>query len=118
QPPLATGADGRFLSREMPAGAYTFNITAQGYNAGSCTAMVQPAPAPPPPMMPGPLAPGQFVPPPPPAGPQFVDVDCELEALPKNGNVLGSIRDAAGGGAVGGAVVKATDAAGKEVSVT
>jgi outer membrane protein OmpA-like peptidoglycan-associated protein len=78
-PPYATGADGRFLTRRLDPGTYTFKITAEGFKPGVCVATVQPvAPAPAPGMggpQPGapPGAPPGAQPPapgwPPPAGP-------------------------------------------------
>jgi outer membrane protein OmpA-like peptidoglycan-associated protein len=50
-------------------------------------------------------------------GPSFTDVDCELEALPRTGNVVGTVKDG-GGGNVGGAVITITDALGKDQKVT
>jgi outer membrane protein OmpA-like peptidoglycan-associated protein len=135
QPPVATGADGRFLSRNVPPGSYTFNIKAPGFKPGTCQVVVPPEQ----PMqmqaqpfggqpMGGPqLPPGQLPPPgapmgaPPPQQPQadrYIDVDCQLEALPKLGNVVGSVKDAEGGSAIPSATVKLTDAQGKEYSAT
>ncbi len=117
QPPLATGPDGRFLSRDLAAGVYTFEISADGFKPGLCAAQVQPmAPPPPPPM--APAGPGQFTPPPPPSGPQFVDIDCALEAAARAGNVIGAVKDAATSAAVSAAVVNATDALGKVHAAT
>jgi len=142
QPPLATGADGRFLSRHLEPGQYTFEITATGYKPGTCTAtvtaasttqpqapqfttgafglpMAQPSqPAGGQPGQFGPGQPGQFNAPPPAPGPTYVDVDCALEALPRSGNIVGSVRDAAGGTPVGGAVVTVVDSLGREQKVT
>ncbi len=77
------------------------------------------------PGMPGqPGQPGQFnptpmgAPPAAPQGPSYVDADCPLEALPKLGNVVGTVKDGEGGAAVAGAVVKLTDASGKELTAT
>lgn len=142
QPPLATGADGRFLTRHLEPGSYTFDIKATGYKPGTCTANVVAAtpasPIPPgfgglqPPPGPGAWnnpqggAPGGQPPfgtpfgaaPPAPAGPQFTDVDCVLEALPRSGNLVGTVKDAASGSSVSGAVVTVVDALGKEQKVT
>jgi outer membrane protein OmpA-like peptidoglycan-associated protein len=51
QPPIATGADGRFLTRDLQPGTYTFTIKAPGFKPGQCVAAVglgapQPAMAP------------------------------------------------------------------------
>lgn len=54
-PPVASAADGRFLTREVAPGTVTFSITAEGYNPGTCTATVNPAMAP---MQPGMGQPG------------------------------------------------------------
>jgi hypothetical protein len=117
QPPLATGPDGRFMSRDLGPGTYTFEIAAPGYKPGTCTATVYPTQAPPPMAPQGPPVPGQFTPPAPPPI-SYVDVDCEVDAGPRAGTVVGAVKDAAAGTAVGGAVVKATDALGKEATVT
>ncbi|MBW2524583.1 MAG: OmpA family protein [Deltaproteobacteria bacterium] len=137
EPPVASAADGTFLSRELAPGSYNLAITAEGYKPGSCPitvapAMQQPMPGqapmgPPgmPPMAPGygpqpmgppgmPPAPGQppyFEPAPAPSGPIYVDVECQLEALPRKGDVQGAAADAEGGN-VGGASIELTDAAG------
>ncbi len=131
QPPVATGGDGRFLTRHVEPGAYTFEISAPGFKPGTCTATVAAAPIQPTFSGPGgaPGAPsaapgqfgapgaGQFTPPAAKAADTFVDVDCPLEALPRTGNIIGTVKDA-GGAAVGGAVVTATDSAGNVQKVT
>jgi outer membrane protein OmpA-like peptidoglycan-associated protein len=58
------------------------------------------------------------MPPAAPQGPTVVDVDCAMESLPKLGGIVGTVRDGETGTAVGGAVVKITDGAGKEQTVT
>jgi len=135
QPPLATGADGRFLSRNLAPGAYTFEITAPGYKPGTCQVNVLPprqqqAPTPGG-AFGGPAAgpggapagggfggqPGQFTPPPPPQGPNYTDADCQLEALPRTGNLSGSVKDS-DGKPVSGAIVTVIDALAKEHKVT
>lgn len=126
QPPLATGPDGRFLSRHLEPGTYTFEINAPGFKPGTCTATVTSAPQQaqpqPQPQMPPFMAPGQFnpnmAPPPQPQGPTFADADCALEALPRTGNINGQVKDASSGAAVAGAVITVTDALGKEKKIT
>ncbi len=117
QPPIATGADGRFLSRHVDPGAYTFEISVPGYKPGTCTATVA---APPPALPQQPLFPGAPILPQQnqPQGPTYTDVDCVLEALPRAGTIEGTVKEAAGGGAVSGAVVSITDALGKTRKVT
>jgi outer membrane protein OmpA-like peptidoglycan-associated protein len=151
QGPVATGTDGRFVTRNVEPGTYSFTIKASGYKAGICTATVTPAGAPTAPVpgatpgmpgqpaspMPGqpwnPGTPGPFGPfgpqpgmapqqpqpqPAQPQGPTIVDVDCPLEALPKLGNIQGSVKDAEGGTGVGAAIVKLVGADGKETTAT
>ncbi|AUX35133.1 MULTISPECIES: OmpA family protein [Sorangium] len=198
QPPYATGPDGRFLTRHLEPGTYTFNVRANGYKPGTCQATIlaggaapgqpgpfgpqpgpfgpQPGPFGPQPGQPGsfgpqpgqpgafgpqpgqpfgpqpglpfgpqPGQPGPFGPQPgpfgpqpgqpdpfgpqpglpgagpgaaPPQGPTFVDVDCSLEALPKTGNIVGTVKDAESGDAVAGATIRLTDAAGREQTAT
>jgi outer membrane protein OmpA-like peptidoglycan-associated protein len=67
QPPVATGADGRFLTRHVEPGSYTFEISAPGFKPGTCTATVSPQAPAAGPGAPGaapgmPTAPGQFGP--------------------------------------------------------
>jgi outer membrane protein OmpA-like peptidoglycan-associated protein len=47
-----------------------------------------------------------------------VDIDCPLEAVAKNGNLVGTVKDADTNAPVGGAIIKLTDSSGKELSVT
>jgi outer membrane protein OmpA-like peptidoglycan-associated protein len=75
-------------------------------------------------------APGQFTPPQqPPVQQQPADVplgapvtivnaDCFLEAIPKVGAVVGTVRDAETGEVIPGAVVRLKDSAGKEITAT
>ncbi|AUX45599.1 hypothetical protein SOCE26_070930 [Sorangium cellulosum] len=225
QPPYATGPDGRFLTRHLEPGTYTFSIRANGYKPGTCQATIpaggaapgqpgafgpqpgQPDPFGAPPGQPGafgpqpgqpgafgpqpgqpgafgpqpgqpgafgpqpgqpgafgpqpgqpgafgpqPGQPGAFGPQPAPfgqqpapfgqqpgqpapfgpqpgipgaapspalpQGPTFVDVDCALEALPKTGNIVGTVKDAESGDAVAGATIRLVDAAGREQTAT
>lgn len=50
-------------------------------------------------------------------GPNFTDVDCALEALPRMGNIDGSVKDA-NGASVANASVTVTDSLGKEYKAT
>ncbi|MSP24746.1 MAG: hypothetical protein EXR75_06190, partial [Myxococcales bacterium] len=43
EPPFATDASGRFLTRHLEPGTHTFAITAEGFKAGTCTATIQAA---------------------------------------------------------------------------
>ncbi|MEO7330026.1 MAG: OmpA family protein, partial [Minicystis sp.] len=138
QPPFATGPDGRFLTRHLEPGSYRFSVKAAGFKPGVCQVNVTAGFGNPPNAGPGmgsfgqpqpgmpnqPGMPGQFNPTPmgaPPAvpqGPSYVDADCPLESLPKAGNIVGTVKDVEGGAAVSGAVVKLTDASGKELTAT
>jgi outer membrane protein OmpA-like peptidoglycan-associated protein len=62
--------------------------------------------------------PGQSPSPDAPQPPTVIDIDCPLEALPRLGTVSGTVKDAESGAAVAGAVVRMTDAAGKQVNAT
>lgn len=209
---MVTGPDGSFQTINLDPGSYTFNVTAEGYKPGQCTAVVpggadqtpygapasepgmppagdpgyqpmppagdpgmqpvppaqpyqppmqlihvgvpgmqmqvpppplpppaqpelqqpyqpepqappmqpygtEPAPAPAPAPAPGVQAP---VPPGPAAGmggPTVVQLECELEALPKVGNVIGSVTDAAAGDPVAGAKVTIQDKLKRELNI-
>jgi outer membrane protein OmpA-like peptidoglycan-associated protein len=43
QSPLATGADGHFVTRNIEPGTYKLDIKAPGFKPGTCTAVVNPA---------------------------------------------------------------------------
>jgi outer membrane protein OmpA-like peptidoglycan-associated protein len=90
---LATGADGRFTTSELPAGPYKFLIHADGYKDGACETTVASAA-------------------------QDVQLDCPLEALPRVGNVVGHVRDAETQGPVSSAGIKLVDPAGKELRLS
>ena len=134
QPPIATGSDGRFLTRNVDPGAYTFEINVPGYKPGTCSAVVSaPQPAAQPAMQgqggfgqpgqPGNFGGGgggggNFAPPTPAAPAQTnIDIDCALESLPRTGSISGNVKDIAGG-AVAGAVITLTDSLGKEQKAT
>ncbi len=93
--PLATGADGKF-SDDVPPGAYSYEIRADGYKPATCDAdATKPAP--------GPQARAQ------------VDIDCPLEAVPRAGTVLGVVRDADTSQALAGVQLVLTDPQHKEL---
>ena len=72
QAPIATGADGKFVTRNLEPGTYKLNVKASGFKPGSCQAVVVAggaAPAAPPPVTdvvpaPGALPPSPFGAPP------------------------------------------------------
>jgi outer membrane protein OmpA-like peptidoglycan-associated protein len=89
---LATSADGRFNTEELPDGPYKFAIKADGYKDGACeTSLVKAA---------------------------DIQLDCPLEALPRVGTVVGHARDAVSGGPIANATVSVVDATGKDVRVS
>jgi outer membrane protein OmpA-like peptidoglycan-associated protein len=131
----ATGADGKFETNNVEPGTYTFNVKAAGYKDAQCTATVSPAaaqpagalpptPGAPPGALPAPGAPSATPPAAPsaapgqPTGPNYADVDCPLEALPKMGGIQGRVVDAESQAGIAGVTVVATDAAGKEFRAT
>jgi len=145
---FVTGPEGVFETRSVDPGTYSFMVTAEGYKPGQCMAQVtgaapaaglpaadpygaQPAGAPPaygaPPAGYGaPPAGYGAAPAPAPAaapgapatGPSYTDITCELEALPRMGNVVGRVMDSASSAGVSGASVVLTDAQGKEYRTT
>lgn len=111
---LVTGTDGRFTTHGLDEGPYVFAIRADGYKPGTCqtsigaSAFVN-APN---------KAPGSA---PPASRSQSggdVQLDCALQALPRVGNIVGKVKDAESGNAVGGAGIKVVDAAKKELTGT
>jgi OmpA-OmpF porin, OOP family len=89
--PLATGADGKFGDALAP-GTYTYDLTAEGYRAGSCDANV-------------------------PAAGAEVPIDCPLEALPRVGVVVGHVRDADTSQPLSGIQVVMTDSQHKDLTL-
>src|SRR5207249_3740560 len=85
-----------------------FAVRADGFKSGQCQTTISSAP---PPKVGPPGQPSQ----PATAGGGDLQVDCPLAALPKNGNVVGTIKSADGGGPVGGAGVKVVDAQGHDL---
>lgn len=88
---LATGADGRFVTHEIPAGTYVFAVKAEGFKDGSCNGMM---------------------------GQADLQIDCPLEALPRVGAIVGHVRDAETQQPVPNARVKVVDGQRKELSFT
>jgi outer membrane protein OmpA-like peptidoglycan-associated protein len=139
--PVATGSDGGFQSHELDPGEVAFQIKADGYAEGTCVATIVPAMAPfgqpgmgqpgmgqpgfgqpgfgqpgmPPPGAPpgGPPMGGPMGPPPQaPSGPVYTEVECELEALPKDGGVEGTTKSP-DGSSISGVTVELTDSQGQ-----
>ena len=119
---MISGPDGSFRSANLEPGTYTFNVTANGYRDGQCAATIEsPAVAatPAPGAVAAPGEPGSAPvqapaggAPPPPAGSTgsgVVKVQCELEALPKVGSVVGSVTDPETNQPVDGAHIEVTD---------
>jgi outer membrane protein OmpA-like peptidoglycan-associated protein len=126
---MISGPDGSFRSANLEPGTYTFNVTANGYRDGQCAATIEAplaaAPTPAPGAVAAPGEPGSVaVQPPagatppaagatPPAGsssgPNVVKIQCELEALPKVGSVVGSVTDPETNQPVDGAHIEVTD---------
>jgi outer membrane protein OmpA-like peptidoglycan-associated protein len=115
---LVTGTDGRFTTHGLEEGPYVFAIRADGYKPGTCqtsigkSAFQNNAPN---------GAPGSAPPANSPPGWQGggdVQLDCALQALPRVGNIVGKVKDAETGNAVGGAGIKVVDAAKKELTGT
>jgi outer membrane protein OmpA-like peptidoglycan-associated protein len=128
---MVTNADGTFRTINLEPGTYTFAVSAPGYRPGQCSATVTPpgqqAPAAAQPAQPqagvaGPPLFGQNTPPQaaPPAtatGPNIVKTQCDLEALPKVGNIIGSAVDSETQAPVNGVKVKVTDRLNRELEL-
>ncbi len=125
---MASGADGRFVTGDLEPGTYGFNVEAENFKAGECSVVIpaEPAsplaqtasaqtpaaqtPTPPAPQTPTPSAATPQAP-----GASYFDLDCELEALPRAGNVSGSVLDADSSGPVASAHVELSDALGRSL---
>ncbi|MEI9940657.1 MAG: OmpA family protein [Pseudomonadota bacterium] len=121
---MVSGPDGTFRSSNLEPGTYTFKVSADGYREGQCAATIEApgagAPKPTPGAVVAPGEPGSVavqVPAggatPPPAtdatGSNVVKLQCELEALPKVGSVVGSVTDPESNQPVDGAHIEVTD---------
>ncbi len=109
---------GVFVTAPLPPGPYSFSISAKNYKDGKCAVTVGPAapaaaapPAPPPdspiPGMPDPLVPE----PKPSSGPKQIQLQCELDKMPRVGTLVTTMVDSETQAAVGGARVKITRSA-------
>jgi outer membrane protein OmpA-like peptidoglycan-associated protein len=129
---MVSNDDGTFRTINLDPGTYTFSVKANGYRDGTCQATIPatsaapagpgwgapggPAPAGPGPAPMGPGAP-MGAPPATPAQPTIVPMTCELEALPKVGNIVGSVIDGETNQPVSGASVKITDNLNRELEL-
>jgi outer membrane protein OmpA-like peptidoglycan-associated protein len=118
---MVTDESGTFVTPPLPAGPYTFRISAKNYKDAQCAATVGPAvaekpgedptaPESPIPGMPEPLVLSK-----PSTGPKPVQVQCELEKLPRVGNLVATLVDSESFAPVGGARVRITDRLGREL---
>ncbi len=137
----ATSTEGKFETNNLPIGSYTFTVHAAGYKDGTCTATVTAggtAPAAPVATLApnpfvtagttvptsGPTAPAAFAPTAPavqdPNKPKvtYVDIDCPLEALPRMGNLTGTVKDEKSGAGIGNVSLTVTLADGTTKTIT
>lgn len=128
---MVSADDGTFRTINLEPGTYTFSVKAPGYRDGTCQATVQAtagigpgmgAPAAPAfgqPTQPG-MAPAPMGPTAAPATgqPNITSVSCELEALPKVGNIIGGLVDGETNQAVATASVKITDKLNRELELS
>lgn len=117
---MVTDDQGHFRTMNLPPGTYTFAVSAPGYREGSCLATIPTPGARPPAARGGDAAAGA----PPPGGrvvltprgrSTVVQVTCELEALPRVGNVSGTLIDAQSGEPVPSATIRIVDKLGREL---
>ena len=120
---MVSGPDGTFRTANLEPGTYTFNVTASGYRDGQCVATIEAPAAAVKPAAGAVAAPGEAganavqapaggVTPPPAGsstGSSIVKLQCELEALPKVGSVVGSVTDPESNQPVDGAHIEVTD---------
>lgn len=129
---MVANDDGTFRTIDLEPGTYTFTVKADGYRDGRCQATVPaagmgaaPAFGGPPgytaPAYPGapaaaPMGPGMA--PAPANQPTIVNMTCELEALPKVGNIVGALVDGESNQPVATASVKITDKLNRELELS
>jgi outer membrane protein OmpA-like peptidoglycan-associated protein len=120
---LATGPDGRF-GDDVPPGAYTYEIRADGYKPALCDFTTKPpvAAAPANAVSTQPVGTAPASGPAPAAAtplaarpPTRVELDCPMEALPRLGTVVGHLRDADSSQPLAGTQVVLTDPQRKEL---
>ncbi|MEB2323113.1 MAG: OmpA family protein, partial [Sorangiineae bacterium] len=131
---MVAGPDGKFRTANLAPGAYTLSVTADGYRDAQCSATItaaspggygyapygQPGMAQPGMGQPGMAQPGMAPPPggaPSTGSPTVTTIQCQLEALPKVGNVVGQVVDSEGGAPVGNAKIKIADKLGRELEL-
>ena len=130
---MVAGDDGAFRTIDLDPGTYTFTVKADGYRDGQCQATIPAAggfasagppgyTAPAYPGAPGaaPMGPGGPGMAPAPAGnqPTIVNMTCELEALPKVGNIVGGLVDGESNQPISTASVKITDKLNRELELS
>lgn len=110
---ISGSADGHFVATRLEPGQYTFDVAADGFSGGRCSAVVPPPAAP---------APGGAAASSPGAATRtnvtLVEVDCPLTPLPKSTRVSGQLTAAVDKRPIAGATLKLIDAAGHEASAT
>jgi outer membrane protein OmpA-like peptidoglycan-associated protein len=115
---MVANEQGSFRTMNLPPGTYTFSVSAPGYRDGQCTATIPttentPRPAGAPRVPTGPERDRPMRP----AKGSSVQVTCELEALPRVGNVSGMLVDGEGGGPVASARIKIVDKLGRALDL-
>jgi hypothetical protein len=108
---ISVSADGHFVAARVEPGSYTFDVTADGFSSGQCSAVVSaPSPAASAPGAAGSPAPSGKT------NVTVVEVDCPLTPLPKSTVVSGQLTAASDKRPIAGATLKLIDAAGHEAS--
>jgi outer membrane protein OmpA-like peptidoglycan-associated protein len=131
---MASGPDGHFTSDALDPGAYTLEVSADGFKAGQCavtiadatqTAAPKPADSSPTAVSAPPAVPASPAAPPSPApapatqpGTTYFDVDCALESLPHAGTVIGRVIDADSHAGVPSSTIQLTDSLNRSLSLT
>lgn len=120
---MVTDEQGTFRTGNLKPGIYTFAVSASGYRDGQCSGTVtgetskRPATAP---ALPQPTLPQAGAPagaPQPAHGGSVVQVTCELEALPRVGDIFGFLADGETGAPVSGARIRIVDKLGRALDL-